>query len=408
MKPRFLTASILACALMLAGVSSLSAGLRGAIFTTVSDGSAVNANQYESKCAVYLDGGPGPNAPASAAGLPDGDYYFQVTDPSGKSLLSTDPVSNRRFRVANGVIVAYTGVGGPIHPTGIDKDHPELGAITIRLANATCPSDFLTTPNNGGAYKVWATPVGNFIGDPTLVDNSCGTGCFHGFTPSTTKTDNFKAENGIATFCLTVEKQFQQSGGTFTAGVNWEFDVTDPLGVVNAFFTNTNGQVQVCGLAAGAYTVAENSNAKVVGLIVNGVSLPPSTIFSFTWSAGQPAPVIVFQNVATRASLTINDESLNGVQFVAVTPGPAGNNISVQIPAPAAPNQTLSVVVTGTAIVINLASNVGGNPTTTNAQAVAAVNGNPAAAALVTASVVGLGTSNVSVTGVPLFLTGGI
>src|SRR4051812_29981340 len=71
--------------------------LSGAIFTTFPDGSIVNANvQYTSKCQVYLDGGPGPNAPAGAAGLPAGDYYFQVTDPSGKKLLSTDSVSNRR------------------------------------------------------------------------------------------------------------------------------------------------------------------------------------------------------------------------------------------------------------------------------------------------------------------------
>ncbi len=82
------------------------AKVSGAIFTTVFDGSTVNSNHYPSKCAVYLDGGPGPNAPAKAAGLPDGDYYFQVTDPSGAVLLSTDPVSNRRFQVAQGVIVA--------------------------------------------------------------------------------------------------------------------------------------------------------------------------------------------------------------------------------------------------------------------------------------------------------------
>src|SRR5262249_39573738 len=73
------------------------AGVSGAIFTTTVNGTVVNANQYDSKCAVYLDGGPGPHAPAKAAGLPDGDYYFQVTDPSGAQLLSTDPVSNRRF-----------------------------------------------------------------------------------------------------------------------------------------------------------------------------------------------------------------------------------------------------------------------------------------------------------------------
>src|SRR4051794_2087343 len=85
------------------------AGLSGAIFTTTSNGSVVNANQYDSKCAVYLDGGPGPHAPAKAAGLPTGDYYFQVTDPSGAQLLSTDPVSNRRFHVSGGVITAFTG-----------------------------------------------------------------------------------------------------------------------------------------------------------------------------------------------------------------------------------------------------------------------------------------------------------
>lgn len=54
------------------------AGLSGAIFTTDAGGSIVNANQSSSKCAVYLDGGPGPHAPAKAAGLPDGEYYFHL------------------------------------------------------------------------------------------------------------------------------------------------------------------------------------------------------------------------------------------------------------------------------------------------------------------------------------------
>ena len=182
------------------------------------DGSKVNANQYDSKCAVYLDGGPGPNAPAHAAGLQDGDYYFQVTDPNGKQRLSTDALANRRFKVTNSVIVAYTGSGGPVHPAGMDQDHPELGAITIRLANANCPTDYLDSPNNGGVYKVWATPVGDFIGDPMKVDNACGNGCFHGFTPSKSKTDNFKAGTGTVTFCLTVRKEVQVDTGLFRGG----------------------------------------------------------------------------------------------------------------------------------------------------------------------------------------------
>src|SRR5215467_13635431 len=83
--------------------------LSGAIFTTDVTGARVNQNLYATKCGptgVYLDGGPGPNAPATAAGLPDGDYYFQVTDPSGKKLLSIDPVANRKVTVSGGLFVS--------------------------------------------------------------------------------------------------------------------------------------------------------------------------------------------------------------------------------------------------------------------------------------------------------------
>jgi hypothetical protein len=271
----------------------------GAIFTTVVDGTIVNANtQYTSKCAVYLDGGPGANAPAHAAGLPAGDYFFQVTDPSGKMLLSTDPVSNRRFQVSSaGVIVAYTGTGGLPHPVGVDQVHPELGTITISLANTNCPSDFLDSPNGGGVYKAWVTPVASFVGDPTLVDNSCGNNCYHGFLPSASKTDNFKVRPNTATFCLLLAKQLVYQDGSISPGLSWPITVTDPDGVTNNFFTNTtDGTLSVCGLVAGSYTVAEQSYSAVVGLIVNGASLPPQTVYSFTWAAGQPGTSVTFQN----------------------------------------------------------------------------------------------------------------
>jgi hypothetical protein len=153
--------------------------LSGAIFTTDENGTLVNGNIYQEKCDVYLDGGPGPNAPATAAGLPDGQYYFQVTDPSGKVLLSTDPVEDRHFRVAGGIIVEELGT----HNTGIDIDQ---GALTIQL----CPFD--DTPNPGGVYKVWVTRIEDFVGDITLVDNGYSPNYFHGFIPAYCKTDNFK------------------------------------------------------------------------------------------------------------------------------------------------------------------------------------------------------------------------
>jgi hypothetical protein len=272
----------------------------GAIFTTTADGSVVNANQYSSKCDVYLNGGPGQNAPAHAAALPAGDYFFQVTDPSGQTLLSTDVVNNRRFAVsADGVITAYTGVGGPVHPSGISQDHPELGAITIQVANTGCPADYLDTTNNGGVYKVWVTPVATFVGDPTRVDNSCGSGCFHGFMPSTSKTDNFKVKPSTTTFCLTVIKEIISPLGDVLPGLGWPIALTEPTGVTNNFFTNdTDGSRSVCGLVAGVYTVTEDQQGfDVVGLTFNGNPISPAQpVYSFSWAAGMPNPVVVFQN----------------------------------------------------------------------------------------------------------------
>jgi hypothetical protein len=142
----------------------------GAIFTTTNGGTTVNGNIYEDKADVYLNGGPQPNAPCTAAGLPDGEYYFQVTDPSGSVLLSTDDITTeRKVTVSGGVITAYGGT----HATG-DGKCP--GSISVGLA------PFDNTPNNGGEYKVWMTPVLSY---------TPGQGTF-GFINSQSKTDNFK------------------------------------------------------------------------------------------------------------------------------------------------------------------------------------------------------------------------
>ena len=45
--------------------------LDGAIFTTLVDGTRVNANIYAAKTDVYLDGGPGNGAPQQSAGASD-------------------------------------------------------------------------------------------------------------------------------------------------------------------------------------------------------------------------------------------------------------------------------------------------------------------------------------------------
>jgi hypothetical protein len=238
--------------------------LPGAIFTTNADGTRVNQNIFPDKCSVYLDGGPGPNAPQGAAGLTAGDYFFQVTDPSGQTLLSTDPVVSRQFRVSGGIITGVSGLGN--HLTGLDQDH---GARTIQL----CP--YLDTPNPGGVYKVWVTPVDDFHGDPTKVDNACGHGCFHGFLPAASKTDNFKIR-GAPLPCLIVAKVVD---GVEVSG--WPLTIIDPIGteIQGVLFTGSRKECIAFNLVAGAYQVIEGATDgtgtfTVIANIVDGKTLP--------------------------------------------------------------------------------------------------------------------------------------
>lgn len=172
----------------------------GAIFTTLSDGSEINLNLFPSKDAVYLDGGPGPGAPATAAGLDDGTYVFQITIPSGKTLLSTDAARCRQFTVLGGLINSVVAqADGCQHQTGIDIDH---GALTVQMM------PYNDTTNNGGVYKAWVVRVEDYLlgcqllGVPAgqelqRVDCGFASGNDHGFIPAHTKTDNFKINTKI-------------------------------------------------------------------------------------------------------------------------------------------------------------------------------------------------------------------
>ncbi len=258
---------VILAVLLLVVASSASAQLPGAIFTTTQHGTRVNANQYQEKCGslgVWLDGGPPPNAPQGAAGLPDGDYYFQVTDPSGKVLLSTDPVVNRQFHVTDGIITGTSGLGN--HNTDSDIDHPP--ARTIELCAPGVP--FNDTPNNGGVYKAWVTPVGSFVGDPTIVDNGYKPGYFHGFIPASSKVDNFKVKGTAAVACMAVSKFIDANGngimepalGEIHFG-GWGFTVIDPLGAQIDGKMFTIAHLKDCypglfNLVPGKYTIIED------------------------------------------------------------------------------------------------------------------------------------------------------
>jgi hypothetical protein len=259
--------ALILLALAMLSASALAAGasaapLPGAIFTTLPDGSEVNFNIYDSKDDVYLDGGPGPGAPQEAAGLPDGTYLFQVTDPSGKTLLSTDPAQCRLFTVQDGVISGVVDSSCE-HLTGTDVDH---GATTVQLM------PYLDTPNNGGVYKVWVTPLADYECALNLALVDCG-GQFHGFVPSSSKTDNFKVRT---TPVVEIDTIFHNhaTGQVMTGpGIKW----TDTLGASNAKWSyyapqlNVVNEAHVEAIEAGVHkiTVANQAGCTVANVLYN-------------------------------------------------------------------------------------------------------------------------------------------
>ncbi len=289
-----LAAVLAVSSLLFQGTVVAGAPLSGAIFTGLEDGGQVNANHYADKRDVYLNAGPPPNAPQDSAGLPDGNYYFQVTDPSGKFLLSEDPVYCREFRVENGRIDELVSIGRTYKEKG--KDVPcyidgwqfgkhDLGISVDHLAISIQLMPYENTPNRGGVYKAWVTPIEFFDGDPTKVDNGYRGGYFHGFIPGHSKTDNFKVKKGkdVPTPELKLCKFEDLNGnGAWEAGEpgipGWMFTVSDPLDVTNTYYTGSDGCVMIDVSVDGYYTITEEmpEGWSVTATEVNGTPVTPA------------------------------------------------------------------------------------------------------------------------------------
>lgn len=211
----------------------------GAIFTTISDGTEVNTNLYDAKTDVYLDGGPGINAPQGAAGLTDGRYVFMVTSPSGKDLLSQDAAQCRQFDVVNGVIADYVVVAGcTAHVTGTNLTD---GSVTIQLM------PYGDTPNNGGVYKVWAEMVSDYPASClTTVDcgvtsiATCGGPLKHGFCPGDSKTDNFKVRAQAGE----IDTQFFDTNNNMALLSGLSVTWTDTQGAHNLKWTDAQSSLE--------------------------------------------------------------------------------------------------------------------------------------------------------------------
>jgi len=123
----------------------------GAIFTTDAACDGTDLNIYDSKDAVYVDGGP---AHPGAAGLPDGEYYIQVTEPNGTLLgTSVGAADSTPVVVVNGDFVQCY----------------QLSAIVITASGGVPGYDDTTNP--GGEYKVWVSSQSDFASSASKTDN---------------------------------------------------------------------------------------------------------------------------------------------------------------------------------------------------------------------------------------------
>jgi hypothetical protein len=352
---------------MMIVIAVQAAPLSGAIFTTTPNGGIVNENvRYNAKIEVYLDGGPGPNAPQTAAGLPDGDYVFQVTDPSGKVLLSEDMSKCRVFRVASGVIVALRdltltnsgAISSIVDHTGTDtchvKNSPDGAAGTSGKHDTNTDIDhgppaivvqlmpFFDTPNPGGVYKAWVMPLSRYTAnggslkaipqDQKVKGIKIGYQRDAGFGPSRdqVKTDNFKVKEFYPPE-ITVSKFDDLNGnGVWDAGepeigvaekINgggWPYDFTEPVDggtVTNLFYTP---QTHVAGVA-GTYTACEwqLTGWTQTGTYADGVKFDANQCASVTVSGAAPGEKheIVFgnfKNVEVQAC-KFDDKTGNGL-----------------------------------------------------------------------------------------------
>lgn len=289
-------------------------GFSGSIQTTNSSGTAVNQNLFDSKADVYLNGGP---QNMNASGLPNGPYYFQVTEPNG-TLLSSDNAVCRQLQVINGRVAG--AAGSCPHANG--TFNPNNGTTPVQL------SPFNDTTNAGGVYKVWLIRQNsNTTIDPMNPK-------VLRFRNADSKTDNFKIKTNTppqnVTYTLSGCKFYDaDASGDRNSGESGIPNVQIVVvinGVAdNPIFTDTNGCWSRAGVPEDAeYLVQEILPLTGMEPAFYWVQTAPSEI-SIPDPNGMPGDYLVVRahnGIASGGTATNGVVTINGLNFGNICFGP--------------------------------------------------------------------------------------
>jgi hypothetical protein len=269
-------------AFALATSVGLWAAINGAIYTSLADGTRVNQNLYDSKPLVYLNGGP---QNQNGSGLPDGIYYFFVTDPSGATLLSTDHAECRTLQVIGGVVA---GAAPGVCPHANGSLNPLNGSTPVQLI------PFLDTPNSGGEYKVWLVPVGAATINADLISLT--------FDPGNKKTDNFKVKVTVPPCegpdCPCEGPECELNGSTIAGEKFYDVNVNGVLDpgevgipgwkiesdIPSNTTTDVNGNYEFLNVVDGTYAVCEvmplgtPTWINTTPTTISGITVPPDSL----------------------------------------------------------------------------------------------------------------------------------
>jgi hypothetical protein len=234
--------------------SAVAAPVSGAIFTTDGGCNGTNVNIFGSKADVYLDGGP---AHPGAAGLPDGEYYVQVTEP-------------------NGTVLGTSGI-----------ETVTVSSGEMECVNLFDLTGFADTSNPGGEYKVWAS-----------MDST--------FPESASKTDNFKVksgdEEGPDEGTLNVKKFYDANADGIKGSdadepyiTGWKVNIHD--GINFDRFTPVSIILAADDYVVSEYPTVETNWIQTAGLL-DGVAQNPMNPVNVTLADGDDKTV-TFGNVCT-------------------------------------------------------------------------------------------------------------